>query len=561
MRKLLLGGAAVLLLASCSTRKMPLVQGPFERFQPQFEAHQLGIQKDSLLPLAHLREHETMDPEDWSDFITAHKSDTLGLWVLANLSQGLAPEAKAQVQEQFRFLDQFPGSKDPLQNWLRNRYKGEAEIKVPVMAEEKAPKAVELSPLVPKDSLALDSVLRVEITPKRCKKQYDSLWLSAYELEQSLQFDSSLSAYARYLKPVDSLSQLCAQKSFKDQEERRQIAWFRVGFVYYKQEKDSSLRAWFSKDSLNQKNIMNRGSALLLLAKSAERANDSLMARKLWQELLSDHPINYYGWRARMQIQAPAPYQAQSGKLFTELKCKNQSTEGLGRALSLSLAFSDRELSRSMLKKFSSCVLPDSLLAWAQLASIYQDPGLSYQLARRVVENFVPRQNLDQMNSSLASVFYPRPYAEIVRSASEEFKIDSFFIWSIMRQESTFEPMIQSQVGATGLMQLMPATARFLADSLKIEEWNDSLLSNPQYNIRLGAYYLSLLQKEHASLNYAIAHYNAGPGPSRRWEKWAQANPDQDLAVEEISFRETRDYVKKVLSNLWNYRALYGGQP
>lgn len=553
-------GGAALLLVSCSPRPMPLVQGSFETFQPKYETHLLTEQKDSLLALAQLREIQPVQVRNWANYIQDHKSDTLELWVLANLALDLEPLAKDSVKAQFEFLQSYPRSKQPLMSWLQSRWLNQP------LASTAMPKTevLDLKPqltVTQMDTLKLgDSLVpKMELNAKTCKKHYDSLWLSALELEQAQQFDSSLIAYDRYLGLKDTLSLACLNLSFKDQEERPQIAWFRKGLVLHKTNRDSVLKVWFSDSALKTKSIMNRGSALLLLAKNAQRLGDSVLAKQYWSRMLDDHPVNYYGWLARKQLSETAPRWTTSSFTLQDPKCKIQNFEGLGQALSLSLAFSGRALSRALLKQFSACSHGDSLLAWAQLASYYQDPALSYQLGRRIVESYVPRQNMAKMPKALVSVFFPRPYAEFVRAASEEFKIDSLFIWSIMRQESTFDPIIKSPVGATGLMQLMPATARFLADSLKITEWQDSLLTNPQYNIRLGAYYLSLLLKNHQLKPYAIAHYNAGPAPSKRWETWALNNVDSDLAIEEISYRETRDYVKKVLSNWWNYQAFYRG--
>jgi soluble lytic murein transglycosylase len=120
-----------------------------------------------------------------------------------------------------------------------------------------------------------------------------------------------------------------------------------------------------------------------------------------------------------------------------------------------------------------------------------------------------------------------------------------------------FDAQIQSPVGARGLMQIMPATGDFLAKREQIEKYDKDLLFNAYMNIRLGVRYLNDLYTEH-NQDYigVLGEYNAGPAPATRWLTNYGSLP-WDIRVEEVSYWETRDYVKKVMGNYWTYREIY----
>jgi soluble lytic murein transglycosylase len=131
-------------------------------------------------------------------------------------------------------------------------------------------------------------------------------------------------------------------------------------------------------------------------------------------------------------------------------------------------------------------------------------------------------------------------------------------VYGLIRQESRFIMDARSHVGASGLMQLMPATARWTAKKIGLP-YSPSLINDRDTNLRLGNAYLKLvLDDMGGSQAMAAAAYNAGPGRPRRWRE----GPVLDAAawVENIPFGETRDYVKKVLSNATYYAALLGSK-
>ncbi len=152
---------------------------------------------------------------------------------------------------------------------------------------------------------------------------------------------------------------------------------------------------------------------------------------------------------------------------------------------------------------------------------------------------------------------FPMPFRADVLAAAQELGIDPANVYGLIRQESRFILDARSSVGASGLMQLMPATARWTARKLGLD-FKPEQITDRQINLRLGVGYLKLvLDDVEGSLPMAAAAYNAGPSRLRRWRD----GPPQEVAAwaEGIPFTETRDYVKKVLSNASYYGALLGG--
>jgi len=135
--------------------------------------------------------------------------------------------------------------------------------------------------------------------------------------------------------------------------------------------------------------------------------------------------------------------------------------------------------------------------------------------------------------------------------------IDEAWVYGLMRQESRFVNVAQSSVGASGLMQIMPATARWIAQRLGFKRFHVGEMHDPARNIQFGAYYLKHVQTMlDGSPVLATAAYNAGPGRAQRWR---DARPmEAAIYIESIPFAETRDYVKKVMSNAMHYAERFG---
>ena len=160
---------------------------------------------------------------------------------------------------------------------------------------------------------------------------------------------------------------------------------------------------------------------------------------------------------------------------------------------------------------------------------------------------------------------YPMPHREAVVTQSMAIGLDAAYVYGLIRQESRFITDARSHVGASGLMQVMPATARWTARKIGLTDFQPSDITRLDTNIAIGTGYLKLVLDDfEGSMPLATAAYNAGPGRSRRWRAPNEGgNPVLEGAIwaENIPFTETRDYVKRVLSNTTNYAALLSGQP
>ena len=158
------------------------------------------------------------------------------------------------------------------------------------------------------------------------------------------------------------------------------------------------------------------------------------------------------------------------------------------------------------------------------------------------------------------SLRFLSPYGEQVRPAAQNQSIDDAWVYGLMRQESRFITGAKSNVGASGLMQLMPATAKWVAKKIGLRDYNHSQVNNTEINVLLGTSYMRLVMENldnHPVL--ASAAYNAGPGRAKKWR--ADRPLEGAIYAETIPFSETRDYVKKVMSNSVYYSALFTGQP
>jgi soluble lytic murein transglycosylase len=146
------------------------------------------------------------------------------------------------------------------------------------------------------------------------------------------------------------------------------------------------------------------------------------------------------------------------------------------------------------------------------------------------------------------SLRFPMPYKNLVMDHSKNNKLDPSVIYGVMRRESLFDPFAKSQVGALGLMQLMPSTARYVAKSLGLKKPRQYDILNINNNIKLGTHYFgSVMGRFDNNVALAAAAYNAGPGNVKQWLPKGKILP-ADLWVETVPFKETRNYVQAVLA-------------
>jgi soluble lytic murein transglycosylase len=152
---------------------------------------------------------------------------------------------------------------------------------------------------------------------------------------------------------------------------------------------------------------------------------------------------------------------------------------------------------------------------------------------------------------------FPVGFDDIIEKAAESQEVDKYLVAAVIREESRFDPDAISWAGAMGLMQLMPATAYRLKKSLNVHIKDRSEIHDVQKNIMLGTHYLSNLLHEFRDIPLALAAYNAGENALKRWLGQYKKS-DLVEFIENIPYRETRFYVKKVLRSYWQYRTING---
>jgi soluble lytic murein transglycosylase len=155
---------------------------------------------------------------------------------------------------------------------------------------------------------------------------------------------------------------------------------------------------------------------------------------------------------------------------------------------------------------------------------------------------------------------YLAPFREQVGAKAREVSLDDAWVYGLMRQESRFVTDARSAVGAKGLMQLMPSTARWVARKIGLADFHPSQVTDTDMNVTLGTSYLKMvLEALDNQPVLASAAYNAGPNRARKWR--AERPLEGAIYAETIPFNETRDYVKKVMSNAVYYSILFDHKP
>jgi soluble lytic murein transglycosylase len=211
---------------------------------------------------------------------------------------------------------------------------------------------------------------------------------------------------------------------------------------------------------------------------------------------------------------------------------------------------------------------PEGVREWNYSTNLHKPGGMTDRELLAAADLACEKQVWDRcINSSdrTKAVFdhrqrFPMPLRDIVVPRSNEIGLDPAYVYGLIRQESRFIMDARSHVGASGLMQVMPATARWTAKKIGMTNFTRDSIYDRDTNVRIGTGYLKLvLDNFEGSMPMAAAAYNAGPGRPRNWRN----GPVLEGAVwaEGVPFTETRDYVKKVLANTTMYAAIISGQP
>jgi soluble lytic murein transglycosylase len=295
------------------------------------------------------------------------------------------------------------------------------------------------------------------------------------------------------------------------------------------------------------------------MGKLHEREGNRQDASRLYSQLLSQNGYSYYALRAKGRLGQLAGAYDPGWSLeheATELSASDNKGWPLPRAEIMGMHPTMRELMNLNLWQEVIGLLPrDYEERYPALNAWFKGRVAGYPADAIAAAS----GNLDaqQRNDELLQLAYPMLHGDDVLRAAEKHGVDPLLLFALIRQESRFQPQVESRSGAIGLCQLMPATAREVARRLGESYPSRSKLEDPTYNIELGAKYLSdLMRAFQGQPQLAVAAYNGGPGSVRSWlRRYGRIDPD--MFVEKIPYAETRHYVKAVFENYWVYKRLH----
>src|SRR5262249_15815142 len=267
-----------------------------------------------------------------------------------------------------------------------------------------------------------------------------------------------------------------------------------------------------------------------------------------WYAAGADHMATFYGQLAAHELGHDAPPRPVPEPVpdAAELECFNDNE--MVRAARVFFALGDRDHSKTFLLHLADNANTPTMFAMlANLAESNERIDLAIAVAKRAIEAGTPL------------MIHGYPVTEIPSGGSAERSL----LFAITRQESAFERDAVSPAPARGLMQLMPATASFIANKLQLPFSADRLTADGIYNVLLGRAYLeTLIDDFGGSYALAIAAYNAGPRRVRQWLRDYGDPRGGNIAmvdwIEMIPINETRNYVQRVLENLQIYRGQIG---
>lgn len=396
------------------------------------------------------------------------------------------------------------------------------------------------------------------------KDSANRLWVRGFEYEQKSEYDSALICFNALTHP-----------RFK-KNPKRQWAKFRIGFIYFKQQLWDLAATAFS-EAKEEPFMWPSSAARMFLGDTYMKMGKLELAREAYLDCIQDFPLGYYAHRSRLKLaenslMSPELIPYAHGVSMSEKETMDWVRSMQKGNVAVDSATYNRER-YERIKQLFKCGFAEEAFALydegrrknaKRLDFLYEygklfyemgETAAGYRLARQFQSN-IDRRQLLAPPIDVLHYLYPIPYTDVVKFHSGS-RIDPFFVYSVMRQESIFNFEIKSPAGACGLLQIMPSTGKMLAGKEEIENFTPKQLYNAYMNIRLGIRYLVDLKAQYEEdYMYVLGNYNAGPKPTKRWKAAGEGLP-WDIRAEDISYWETRDYVKRVMGNYWIYQEIY----
>ena len=330
-------------------------------------------------------------------------------------------------------------------------------------------------------------------------------------------------------------------------------------------------------EATGEDDLYTRGRLFYFRARALEMMGHD-QARSAFVEVIDDHPKSYYALLAfnRLARLDDSANPASICQAAADVCDERLPAEGAADAVAIPSRLSDdpgfqrasallsmglNDHAQGEVGELRRQYSDQNDTLWA-LASLLDEAGaypLSHNIARRHIDGWMDAYP-ERHNRTQWTIGYPAPFSEYVDRWAEERQLDAAFIYAIMREESGFNPHVESWANARGLLQLLDDTGQRMASQEGLSNFAPHRLYDPDTNIRLGSAYMDHLGQRldhHPAL--IAAGYNGGHGNVRNWLNDADDLPF-DLFVEDIPFGQTRRYVKRVLMSYWIYSYLHGDQ-
>jgi soluble lytic murein transglycosylase len=349
-------------------------------------------------------------------------------------------------------------------------------------------------------------------------------------------------------------------------------AW-KSGWASYRHGEFADAIRYFESAAASFQRSDYRPSWLYWSGRSLAAAGDEAGATARYQLTIADYHNTYYGRLAEAILRKQGAPLAASRLVFAQDAAQlageddyfppTEHTVRMLLALGLyEPAVKELEFARA---KWGDSPAITATLAWANRQMADGESGSeqfalargAITLMRRAYPQFMARGG-DQLPREILTTIFPLNYWDLIRKYAAQYDLDPYLVAALMAQESTFVRDIKSRAGAYGLMQMMPRTGRQYARKMKLK-YSLRLLTTPEPNIRMGSAYLADKIREFGSVPLAIASYNAGETPVRRWMRELEGLP-QDEFIDSIPYPETQQYVKRLLGTAEDYRRLYGSR-
>jgi soluble lytic murein transglycosylase len=314
---------------------------------------------------------------------------------------------------------------------------------------------------------------------------------------------------------------------------------------------------------LSTTGLGSRLAGLYWAARALEAVPERPAALALYREVVARSPHGYYGILAARRLKGPAPPPvATPVRLPKDPRALLEPEAAFHRGRALwHVGLEAYALVELETLARDAVVEPDRAYALAITFAELGEAGRSLRYLRRGFGS-AAEAGAPGLGPEFWRLLYPFGYAEVVKDAARQVGLDPHFVAAVIREESSYDPRARSWVGAVGLMQLMPETARLVAQETGLRVATPEALWEPPLNIGLGTRYLGQLRARFQEPLLVVASYNAGPHRVQRWLA-EHRTPDLEEFVDLIPFDETRGFVKRVYTSWHHYRRLYGsdGRP